>query len=184
MSSDLLNKKKVTLITGGARSGKSQFALDLADGYLNDLCGINARTFIATAQAFDDEMADRIRRHQEERKGFAVIEEPVDLAGAIARIPEETQITVIDCLTVWLGNLMHYEKADREDNPLICAFLDAISKPPCDMVIVTNEVGLGLVPHDPMSRLFRDLAGYVNRKAAEAADDVYLVSCGIPLKLK
>lgn len=184
MSIDKLNTKKVTLITGGARSGKSQFALDLADRYLNDSCGINARMFIATAQAFDAEMADRIRRHQKERKGFATIEAPVDLAGAIARVPEQTKIVVIDCLTVWLGNLMHYEKADQEDAPLIRSFLDAIANPACDMVIVTNEVGLGLVPHDAMSRLFRDLAGYINRKTAEIADDLYLVSCGIPLKLK
>lgn len=173
-----MRKKKLTLITGGARSGKSNFALELSDPY-------DVRTFIATAEAIDDEMTERIRRHKEERKGnFTTIEEPLDLAGVITGLPKGNGVALIDCMTVWLGNLMHYENADREDAPSIKAFLNALSTPPCDMVIVTNEVGLGIVPPDAMSRLFRDLAGFVNRKVAEVADEVYLVVCGLPLRLK
>ncbi len=171
-------KNRLTLITGGARSGKSRFALHLAAPY-------DMRVFIATAQVLDAEMEDRIRRHQEERKDrFATMEEPLDLAGAVRRIPEGTGVAVIDCMTVWLGNLMHHQNVESEDAPSIAAFLDAISMPPCDVVIVTNEVGSGLVPPDAMSRRFRDIAGYLNRKIASVADEVYLVACGLPLKLK
>ena len=173
-----MTKNKVTLITGGARSGKSRFALDIAAPY-------DRRTFIATAQALDAEMEERIRRHKTERKGqFTTIEESLDLSGAISRIPGDTGIAVIDCITVWLGNLMHYENVSHENAPRLTALLKAVSKPPCDLVIVTNEVGLGLVPPDAMSRLFRDLAGFLNRKIAENADEVYLVACGLPLRLK
>ncbi|MFO8112638.1 MAG: bifunctional adenosylcobinamide kinase/adenosylcobinamide-phosphate guanylyltransferase [Desulfosalsimonadaceae bacterium] len=171
-------KNRLTLITGGARSGKSRFALTLAAPY-------DRRVFIATAQVLDAEMADRIRRHQEERKDrFTTMEEPLDLAGAVRRIPEKTGVAVIDCMTVWLGNLMHHQRIESEDAPSIAAFLDAISRPLCDVVIVTNEVGSGLVPPDAMSRRFRDIAGYLNRKIAHAADEVYLIACGLPLKLK
>ena len=173
-----MTKHKLTLITGGARSGKSGFALNLAAPYA-------VRVFIATAQSLDSEMEKRIRRHKAERKGrFSTIEEPLDLAGAVSRIPGKTDIAVIDCITVWLGNLMHHQGIDSEDAPCFKAFLDVLSAPPCDLVIVTNEVGSGIVPPDAMSRLFRDLAGFLNRKIAETADDVYLVACGLSLKLK
>lgn len=173
-----MTKKTLTLITGGAKSGKSRFALEKAEPY-------DIRAFIATAQAFDDEMKERIRRHKKERKRrFATIEEPLDLAGALSRLPESTGVAVIDCITVWLGNLMHHENLDREDAAPITGFLETIAHPPCDMVVVTNEVGLGLVPPDAMSRLFRDLAGFLNREVAKRAGSVYLVACGIPLQLK
>jgi len=173
-----MTKNSLTLVTGGARSGKSAFALELAAPY-------DRRVFIATAQAMDPEMKERIRRHQEERKGrFATIEAPLDLAGAVSRIPEDTGVTIIDCITVWLGNLMHHQNIDCEDAPPVAALLNAVAAPPCDLVIVTNEVGLGLVPPDAMSRRFRDLAGFLNRKIAETADEAYLVACGLPLRLK
>ena len=168
----------ITLVTGGARSGKSAFALELAKQY-------DTRLFIATAQAMDPEFEARIRRHREERQErFSTIEEPLDLAGAIRSLPKGPAVAVVDCMTVWLGNLMHHQGADREDAPAITAFFEAIDAPPCDLVLVTNEVGLGLVPPDPVSRLFRDLAGFLNRKTAMRADAAYLVSCGIPLRLK
>ena len=168
----------ITLVTGGARSGKSAFALELAEGY-------EERFFIATAQAMDPEFEARIRRHREERQQrFSTIEEPLDLAGAIRKLPKGPGVAVIDCMTVWLGNLMHHQGADREDTPAITAFFKALDAPPCDLVLVTNEVGLGIVPPDPVSRLFRDLAGFLNRETAMRADAAYLVSCGIPLRLK
>ena len=171
-------KTGITLITGGARSGKSDFALELAAPY-------DVRTFIATAQAVDPEMAERIKRHKKQRgQRFATIEEPVDLAAAMARADKTTEVVLIDCITVWLGNLMHHKKTNTPDAPLITAFIDALASPFCDIVIVTNEVGLGLIPSDHQSRLFRDMAGSVNRKIAQAADEVYLIACGLPLKLK
>lgn len=173
-----MTKNKLTLITGGARSGKSRFAVDIASPY-------DMRTFIATAQALDAEMEERIRRHKAERKGrFRTIEEPFDLADAVSRIPGDAGVAVIDCMTVWLGNLMHHHGVETEKAPAITALLNTIEAPPCDLVIVTNEVGMGIVPPDAMARLFRDLSGFLNRKIAEAADDVYLIACGLPLKLK
>ncbi len=173
-----MKKHTLTLITGGAKSGKSRFALDLAAPY-------DTRAFIATAQATDPEMNERIRRHQQERKnGFSTIEAPIDLAGALSRLPAGINVVVIDCMTVWLGNLMHHQNLSRAEDPVIAAFLDALQTPPCDTVIVTNEVGTGIVPPDAMSRRFRDMAGTVNRRIAESADNVYLVACGLPVKLK
>lgn len=173
-----MTKHTLTLITGGAKSGKSRFALDLAAPY-------EKRAFIATAQATDPEMNERIRRHQQERKnGFSTIEAPIDLAGALSRLPAGTNVVVIDCMTVWLGNLMHHQNLNDVDTPVIAEFLAAIKTPPCDTVIVTNEVGTGIVPPDAMSRRFRDMAGTVNRRIAESADHVYLVACGLPVTLK
>lgn len=174
-----MKKPNVLLVTGGSRSGKSTYALDRA------LEANTPRTFIATAQAFDAEMADRIRRHQEERgETFISIEEPLDLAGAIARIPEGTEIALIDCLTVWLGNLMHHKGVQPEPYAEIQAFVEALETPPCDLVIVTNELGSGIIPHDAMTRTYRDHAGWLNQDVAKVADEVVLVACGLPLHLK
>ena len=171
-------KHNVTLITGGGRSGKSSYALKLAQSYKN-------KVFIATAEAFDDEMAERISRHQEERGNtFKTIEEPVLLAEALAGVSPGIQVAVIDCITVWLGNLMHHLKIDEKNCVPVDRFLKVLASPPCDVVIVTNEVGMGLIPADAMSRAYRDLAGAVNQKIAAVADAVFLVVSGIPFKIK
>jgi adenosylcobinamide kinase/adenosylcobinamide-phosphate guanylyltransferase len=172
-------KPKVLLVTGGSRSGKSTYALNRA------LATEAPRAFIATAEAFDDEMADRIRRHRAERdETFFSIEEPVDLAGAIARIPDGTQLALIDCLTVWLGNLMHKNGVQPEPYAEVRAFLKALENPPCELVIVTNELGSGIIPPDAMTRTYRDHAGWLNQDVAKLADEVVLVACGLPLHLK
>lgn len=171
-------KKKVTLVTGGGRSGKSRYALDITKSY-------ERKTFIATAEAFDNEMADRISRHKKERgREFKTIEEPLYVADALAGIQEKTQVVVIDCITVWLGNLMHHLNNDENNCAAVEQFLKVLASPPCDVVIVTNEVGMGLIPADAMSRAYRDLAGFVNQKIAAIADEVFLVVSGIPMKLK
>jgi len=170
--------KKITLITGGARSGKSALAVEMARKY-------GHRVFIATAEPFDVEMEDRISRHRAERGDlFTTIEEPLDPAAALARLPEGTQIVVIDCMTVWLGNLMHHMGDDTEIYPRIKRFLAALKSPLCGIIIVTNEVGLGLIPADPFSRRYRDLAGRLNQEIAKIADEVFLVACGIPVRIK
>lgn len=171
-------KHKITLITGGGRSGKSSYALEISKSYEN-------KVFIATAEAFDDEMADRISRHQQERGNtFKTIEAPVRLAEALTRVSACTQVAVIDCITVWLGNLMHHLKIDEKNCTPVDRFLEVLASPPCDVVIVTNEVGMGVIPENAMSRAYRDLSGSVNQKIAAVADAVFLVVSGIPFKIK
>jgi adenosylcobinamide kinase/adenosylcobinamide-phosphate guanylyltransferase len=169
-----------TLITGGARSGKSSLALDLA------LKGYSKRAFIATAAALDPEMKQRISRHRKERGDrFQSVEEPLDLIRAVVDLPGDTEVAVVDCLTVWLGNLYHHsDGVESKVLKLVEDFLDGVDKVPCDLILVTNEVGCGIVPDNALARSFRDTAGYLNRKLAGKAARVYLVCMGIPLTLK
>jgi adenosylcobinamide kinase / adenosylcobinamide-phosphate guanylyltransferase len=169
----------VTLLTGGARSGKSRRALELAREYSGK------KAFIATAELVDDELRARIERHQAERGGdFATVEEPLDLAGALRALPADTSVAVIDCMTVWLGNLMHHNGEELEPYPEVADFIAAIESPPCDLLIVTNELGMGIIPANPMARRFRDIAGRLNQKLAARADRVLLMVSGLPLTLK
>ena len=163
----------IVLVGGGGRSGKSRYALELARARGSRLA------FLATAQAFDREMADRIARHREERASeFATIEEPRDIARAIASHTGFDAI-VVDCLTLWVSNLMLAE-IEVEVEPVI----EAARANPTTIVFVTNEVGCGIVPENALARRFRDLAGRVNQQIAAAADEVYYMAFGIPLKVK
>lgn len=169
---------EVTYVTGGARSGKSSFALKLAESYAK-------RVFVATAEAFDDEMRARIERHREERSGWqATVEEPILLDRAIREVPAGTGVVLVDCLTVWLGNLMHHLGDDAAIAERIDALLDALEAPPCDLILVSNEVGMGIVPEHAMARRFRDLAGTLNRRVAERSDHAWLLCSGLPIALK
>jgi adenosylcobinamide kinase/adenosylcobinamide-phosphate guanylyltransferase len=170
----------ITLITGGTRSGKSSLALELS------LKGYSRRAFIATAVVLDPEMKERISRHRKERGDrFDTVEEPLDLVRALVDLPREIEVVVVDCLTVWLGNLYHHNKGvDTEVLKLVEDFLDGLDKIPCDLILVTNEVGCGVVPDNALARSFRDTVGYLNRKLAERAARVYLMCMGIPLVLK
>ena len=170
--------KRVILLTGGARSGKSRKALELASGY-------RRKAFIATAEPLDFEMEKRIAAHRRERgDGFVTVEEPVDLSGAIASLPTGTEVAVIDCLTLWLGNLLYRFREPEEWLRPVESFLKTLKSPPCTLVIVTNEVGMGIVPQERATREYRDLAGEVNQRVAAAADTVLFMSCGLPLVLK
>ena len=171
---------EVTLITGGARSGKSSFALDLA------LKGYSQRTFIATAVAVDEEMKERIVLHQRQRgDAFQNVEEPIRLSDAILSASGQSEVAVVDCLTVWLGNLYHhYNEGEASILADITGLLTALDKTACDLILVTNEVGWGIVPERPLGRVFRDMAGFMNRQVAQRAQHVYLLCCGIPLALK
>jgi adenosylcobinamide kinase / adenosylcobinamide-phosphate guanylyltransferase len=174
---DAVFKGRVVLITGGARSGKSRHALALAET-------ARKRGFIATAAPTDDEMRLRIARHRAERgERFDTVEETMDLAGAVRSLGSDHNIIVVDCLTVWLGNLAHH-RGTGDPFPEVAAFLDILREPPCDLVIVTNEVGMGLVPGGELGRWFRDLAGQVNQAVAQIADRVILMVCGMPLAIK
>ena len=163
----------ITLITGGARSGKSRFALEGVRE--SDVC-----TYIATAELLDDEMRERAARHKAERGSrWRTIEEPLELA---ARVGELNGIVVVDCLTIWLSNWMLRDEAqlDKQIDSLRAAFLTAA----CDIRSITNEVGWSIIPESALARRFRDWAGVMNRRVAEAADAVYLMVCGIAVKVK
>lgn len=172
-----------TLITGGVRSGKSRYALELS-------ARAQRPAFIATAEPFDDEMRDRIWRHREERQDhYFTLEEPVDLAGALQRLPAGTEIAVVDCLTVWLGNLVHRRgdaalSGDPRGFEEVAAFLAFLDRPACPLVLVTNEVGLGVVPENALARTFTELAGRLNQEVAARAQRVVFMVSGLPFALK
>jgi len=164
---------RVTLVLGGARSGKSRHAEALARPR-----GGKA-TYIATAEATDDEMAARIARHREARgMGWHTIEAPLDLAGAVAAGGGPM---LIDCITVWIGNLMHHGRDVAAEVARLC---DVVARARAPVVIVSNEAGLGIVPDNAMARRFRDHQGEANQKLAAIADEVILVAAGLPLHLK
>ena len=131
-------------------------------------------------------MRERVSKHRLERGDlFHTVEEPIDLGRALSTLPPETGVAVVDCLTVWLGNL-YYRLEGREDRirEKIESFLGQLDRVPQDVIFVTNEVGWGIVPENTVSRSFRDMAGYLNRSVAERSTHVYLVCAGIPLALK
>lgn len=176
---------KLIIITGGARSGKSSYALQRGEEISTRRC------FIATCPVVDEEMAGRIGKHRQERegRGWHCIEEELDLAAQLAR-SAEYGLVLIDCLTLWVNNLLFQaEKSDtvfnEQDMERECtSLLAAVHRHPGTIICVTNEVGLGIVPDNPLARHYRDLVGYCNRLLATVADEVILVSCGIPLFLK
>jgi adenosylcobinamide kinase/adenosylcobinamide-phosphate guanylyltransferase len=168
--------KQITLITGGGRSGKSSFALTMARRYAK-------KAFIATAEPIDDEMRERIDQHKRDRDpSFYTIEEPLNLTAALLSLPRETEAAVIDCLSVWIGNCMHHDGV--KEGSAINEFIEQLKNPPCDLIIVTNEVGMGIVPENELSRHYRDILGSLNRQIAELAQQVILMVCGIPLYCK
>lgn len=165
-----------TLVIGGARSGKTRYALEQALAP-----GAARRVMIATAQALDEEMAQRIARHRAERgEAWATVEAPLDLAGAVRRL-EAGEAAVVDCLTLWLSNLM---LGDLDVAAAVAETAQALAASPARIVVVTNEVGQGIVPDNALARRFRDEAGWMNQAMAAAADRVVLVSAGLPLVLK
>ena len=169
---------RTTLITGGGRSGKSIYALHAAERYEH-------RAFLATAVALDDEMKERIRNHQAQRSDtFLTIEEPYDLAGALSTMPEKIEVAVVDCLTVWLGNLFHKHGQETGTFPEVETFMKLLESPPCDLILVTNEVGMGIIPDNALAREFRDTSGMLNKNVAALADDVFLLISGLPLPVK
>jgi adenosylcobinamide kinase/adenosylcobinamide-phosphate guanylyltransferase len=175
----------VILVTGGSRSGKSAHALRLAESRPGPW------TFVATCPAIDEEMAKKIEAHKQERdaRTWTTIEEQIDLAGAIARAGA-AGVILVDCLTLWLNNLMYRappagrEFNEREVAGLTEALVRAARRAPGTVIFVTNEVGLGIVPPDPSTRLYRNLVGRCGQAIAAASDAVVMVVCGMPLTLK
>jgi len=164
----------IILVTGGARSGKSA----IAEGRTLSL-GSRA-VYVATAQAFDAEMEERIARHRTRRGDqWRTHAEPLDLCGALARTDGSPRL--VDCLTLWLSNLILSERDWQAEAARLVETLGAQASP---VVLVTNEVGAGIVPENRLARLFRDAAGLLNQQVAQAADEVILAVCGLPVKVK
>ena len=169
----------LTLVLGGARSGKSAFAQAAAEARAGQIGG--RLVMIATAQAFDSEMAERIARHREDRgSAWTTLEAPLDLAGALAGLGAD-DVVVVDCLTLWLSNLM----LDERDVAVAAAELvGAAGRFEGALWLVSNEVGFGIVPDNALARRFRDEAGRLHQALAQAADGVTLVVAGLTLRLK
>jgi adenosylcobinamide kinase / adenosylcobinamide-phosphate guanylyltransferase len=164
------------LVLGGARSGKSAYAQSLAESYGSE------RLYLATAAAGDEEMAARIGRHQADRgEGWVTIEEPLEVASALLAHARAGRVVVVDCLTLWLSNLM---LAGRDPGPAVAALAGAIGGIAGPTILVSNEVGMGLVPDHKLGREFRDWQGRTNREIGAACDAVIFVAAGLPLQLK
>ena len=171
----------VTLVLGGARSGKSTHAEKLATGSLNGGAP-QAAVYVATAQAGDVEMATRITAHRTRRgSNWSTIEEPLKLDEALASAAAHGRPVLVDCLTLWLSNLMLGGGDVDEATDDLVRGLEGLGVP---VVFVSNEVGLGIVPDTPLGRAFRDAQGRLNMRMADRADRVILMTAGLPLTLK
>jgi adenosylcobinamide kinase / adenosylcobinamide-phosphate guanylyltransferase len=168
--------KTVTLVLGGVRSGKSRLALTLASKF--------ARVaFVATAKVTDDEMRVKIERHRAERPAhWRTIEEPLALDAAIVAGASDADVVVVDCLTIHAAHLMELEES--ENAAVMGRLIQALRQPPVHVILVSNEVGSGVVPAYPVGRRYRDLLGEMNQAVAAVADNVVLTVAGLPLVLK
>jgi len=170
-----MNTAKITLILGGQRSGKSGYAEQLVEA---EGCGL----FLATAQAFDDEMNDRINTHKKRRGAmWSTLEEPFDIANIIDREAKTERPILVDCLTLWLSNLMMAERDISIETERLVSVLQKSQGP---VVLVSNEVGQGVIPDNALARKFVDCAGRMNQVIAAASDRVVWVTAGIPNILK
>lgn len=167
---------RVTFVLGGARSGKSRVAENLA------LESGLQRQYLATSQIFDEEMRQRIAAHRQQRgEGWQTHEVPLELGQALQAITAPESIVLVDCLTLWLTNLMMAERVVDEEAAQLVRSLDRLKGP---VIFVSNEVGLGIVPENRMARQFRDHAGRLHQQLAARADAVYFIAAGLPLKMK
>ncbi len=166
-------------ITGGCRSGKSRYALQFANQHFSK------KLFLATCEVLDEEMAQRVENHKKARgPEWQTIEEPIEIANKITKYGNDAGVILIDCLTLWLYNLLM-----RWDNDLRMIeetekLINVIKQSQTSFILVSNEVGMGIVPSDPLSRRYRDLLGTMNQRVAEALDTVIFMVSGIPIFLK
>lgn len=167
---------RTALVLGGARSGKSAFSERLVQ-----TTGLE-RHYIATGRAYDDEMRERITRHQDDRgPSWVTHEEPVELVRTLRAIDAPGRVVLVDCLTLWVTNLM-MEGADIAAHSAELA--DQLTRIDAKIILVSNEVGLGIVPENKMAREFRDHAGRLHQQIAAVADEVFFVAAGLPLRMK
>jgi adenosylcobinamide kinase / adenosylcobinamide-phosphate guanylyltransferase len=167
------------LITGGCRSGKSRFASDFANQHFSK------KLYLATCEALDEEMAQRIEHHKKMRgPEWQTLEEPVKIVEGIRQYEDGVEVILLDCITLWLSNLLTKGNTDLKIMDEINRFVEMIKQTPASLVIVSNEVGMGIVPVDPLGRRFRDLSGMANQRIAQVAETVIFMVSGIPIFLK
>lgn len=171
---------QLVLVLGGCRSGKSRFALELAERMGK------RRLFVATAEPFDDEMRERIAKHRAARgPEWQTVEAPLALAEALRERAGKVDVALVDCLTVWLGNLLCPEhQPPRSQEDAVPSLLAELGRRRAHVVVVSNEVGLGIVPENALARRFRDEQGRLNQQVAAIADCVVFVAAGLPMTLK
>jgi len=170
----------IKFIIGGCRSGKSKYALSYANTHWQP-----PKCFLATSEPLDQEMEVRIANHQKERgPDWHTIECPINICHSIQNNSHKYSGMILDCITLWISNLMCQDMDDAFIKKQIAQFLDALTNIQCPIVIVSNEVGLGIVPDNVMARLYRDLVGYANQQIAAVAEEVVFMVAGIPMTVK
>jgi adenosylcobinamide kinase/adenosylcobinamide-phosphate guanylyltransferase len=171
--------KKIIFITGGARSGKSRFAQELARKFPGP------KAYLATAQALDQEMAERILKHKQSRGAeWQTLEEPLRASEVIMEKGSRFQLVLLDCLTLWISNLMMAGWSEENILGEADRLMQASKNAACSFIFVGNEVGMGIVPDNLQARIFRDLSGLIQQKVAREADEVYWMVSGLPQKIK
>ena len=184
---------RLILILGGARSGKSRFAQQLAQAYSDE--EHRSVVYIATAEAGDEHMRQRIARHRRGRpSGWETVEAPQNVAAAIGAAGDSAAAIIVDCLTLWISNLLlaggedfnEAQAASREEAILeeVTTLIRAARKASARVIVVSNEVGMGIVPLTGLGRIFRDIAGRANQALAQEADEVYVMWAGLPQRIK
>jgi adenosylcobinamide kinase/adenosylcobinamide-phosphate guanylyltransferase len=174
----VINSNKI-LVLGGCRSGKSNHALQLAEGMGR------RRVFVATCVPLDEEMRTRVDRHRHERSdAWRTLEIPVDLADAIRTHGPAADVMVVDCLTLWLSNLLTQTQEVHQIRRRIDGLAEAVRSASCTVILVSSEVGAGIVPENRLARFYRDLAGWTNQAMAAACDRVVWMVAGIPVTIK
>jgi len=170
-----LSVPRLTLVLGGARSGKSRHAEQMIEA-------MGGGWYVATAQAFDGEMTDRIALHRQRRGAqWQTREEPLDLPGVLAALGQQDRPVLVDCLTLWVSNLLLAERDCAAAQADLLASLAAMTAP---VVVIANETGLGIVPDNALARRFRDVAGLLNQAVAAQAERVEFIVAGLPLRVK
>lgn len=171
--------KESVLVLGGARSGKSAYALQRAQAWTGRL------VYLATAEGKDAEMKTRIATHRAQRRSrrWMTVEEPIDVVWQLKELDDSIGAVVLDCLTLWVSNALLAKRRDELENQ-VAELVEEIPLFPFHFLAVSNEVGLGLVPDNPLGREYRDLLGTVNQQLAKACKEVLFMAAGLPMKLK
>ena len=171
--------KRLIFISGGARSGKSRFALDYANRHFSK------KLYLATCGVLDEEMVQRVENHKKMRgPEWKTVEEPIGIIDKINEYGDKVEVILLDCITLWLSNLLMRQISDAKIMNEVDRFIKTIKQNQTSFIIVSNEVGMGIVPTDSLGRRFRDLQGMANQKIAEVAETVVLMISGIPMFLK
>lgn len=167
-------------VIGGCRSGKSRHAQDLAESMPGD-----RKLFLATCVPRDEEMRDRVRKHQEDRgHRWTALETPVKVADAVREQSPKFDAILLDCLTLWMSNLLMETRDETALESEIQELIDALTAAKCPVIVVSNEVGTGIVPENALARQYRDLVGFTNQRVAASADRVVWTVAGIPVPIK